>query len=96
MTNKSVSQERENGLLRVSKLFGGKLTYPWIQLDWEQEVCIDKIVLYDRQDEKTHTASGILHFSDGSHVSVWEIANDGKPKVVTFSAAENPVGSVLK
>ena len=69
---------------KSAETFWGQIDYPWIQLDWEQEVCINKVVLYDRQDEKTHTASGILHFSDGSHVSVWEIANDGKPKVVTF------------
>lgn len=66
--------------------FWGAIDYPWIQLDWDQEVYIDKVVLYDRPEEKTHTASGILHFSDGSRINVWEIANDGRPKVVTFPA----------
>ena len=66
--------------------FWGAIDYPWIQLDWDQEVYINKVVLYDRPEEKTHTASGILHFSDGSRINVWEIANDGRPKVVTFPA----------
>lgn len=59
--------------------------YPWIQLDWDSIVCINKIILYDRVDENTHTAAGTLHFSDGSSVVVNTISNDGTPKVVEFN-----------
>lgn len=66
--------------------FWGQIDYPWIQLDWDTAVCVNKVILYDRPDEKTHIAGGILHFSDGSSVNVWQIPNDGSPKVVEFSA----------
>lgn len=66
--------------------FWGEIDYPWIQLDWDTPVSINKIILYDRPDKKTHTAGGILHFSDGSSVNVWQIPNDGSPKVVEFPA----------
>lgn len=69
-----------------SMTFWGEIDYPWVQLDWDTPVCINKVILYDRPDEKTHTAGGILHFSDGSHINVWQIPNDGSPKVVEFPA----------
>lgn len=28
--------------------FWGQIDYPWIQLDWEEPVTINKVVLYDR------------------------------------------------
>lgn len=67
-----------------TETFWGQIDYPWIQLDWERPVSIDKIVLYDRPDMKSHTAGGVLHFSDGSKINVWNIANDGSPKEVEF------------
>ena len=66
--------------------FWGQIDYPWIQLDWDNPVCVNKVVLYDRPDEKTHIAGGILHFSDGSCINVCQIPNNGSPKVVEFSA----------
>lgn len=66
--------------------FWGQIDYPWIQLDWEEPVTINKVVLYDRPAKGTHVAGGILHFSDGSSVNVWQIADDGSPKVVEFPA----------
>lgn len=57
---------------------------PWVQLTWNSPQNIYKIILYDRPDEKTHTASGVLQFSDGSTISVIQLPNDGSPKVVTF------------
>lgn len=64
--------------------FWGQIDYPWIQLDWKQPVHINKVVLYDRPDRKSHTAGGVLHFSDGSKINVWGIDNDGSPKEVEF------------
>lgn len=66
--------------------FWGQIDYPWIKLDWEQPVNINKVILYDRPVEEAHIAGGVLHFSDGSKINVWEIANDGSPKVVEFDA----------
>src|SRR5574344_2354942 len=53
--------------------FWGQIDYPWIQLDWDVPVCINKVILYDRPDMNTHVGGGILHFSDGSSVNVWQI-----------------------
>lgn len=58
--------------------------FPWIQLDWDSAMYTNKIILYDRADENTHTAAGTLHFSDGSSIIVNTIPNDGSPKVVEF------------
>lgn len=66
--------------------FWGEIDYPWIQLDWDTSVCVNKVILFDRVDENVHTAGGILHFSDGSSIDVWQIPNDGSPKVVEFAA----------
>jgi len=57
---------------------------PWIQLTWNSTKNINKVVIYDRPDEKTHTAGGVLQFSDGSTINVIQIPNDGSPKVVMF------------
>ena len=47
-----------DGLIRVpgkgewvsksTETFWGQIDYPWIQLDWERPVNINKIILYDR------------------------------------------------
>ena len=68
-----------------SMTFWGYIDYPWVQLDWEKAVNIQKIVLYDRPDERAHIAGGKLIFSDGSIIEVTQIPNDGGPKVITFS-----------
>ncbi len=59
--------------------------YPWIQLDWDQPISIQKVLIYDRPDLKSHSAAGTLLFSDGSKVEVNTIPNDGSPKVVEFT-----------
>lgn len=64
--------------------FWGQIDYPWIQLDWDTVQHINKVILYDRPNENTHIAGGVLHFSDGSRINVWQIANNGSPKVVEF------------
>ncbi len=61
-----------------------QLPFPWIRLDWPEEVVISRIILYDRPDKEAHTAGGDLYFSDGSRIGVVGIPNDGAPKVVEF------------
>lgn len=62
--------------------------YPWVQLDWESPIHTNKIILYDRPGGQSHTAAGILHFSDGSHIPVKLINNQGAPKVIDFPTRE--------
>ena len=45
---------------------------------------INKIVLFDRPELITHLSGGRFHFSDGSRIDVFQIPNDGSPKVVNF------------
>ena len=35
--------------------FWGQIDYPWIQLDWETPVCINKVILYDRPEKETYS-----------------------------------------
>lgn len=67
-------------------VFWGYIRYPWVQLDWDGEVNINKVVIYDRPSLDEHTAGGTLVFSDGSEIPVTAIPNDGSPKTVTFPA----------
>ncbi|GHT73441.1 hypothetical protein AGMMS50262_04560 [Bacteroidia bacterium] len=64
----------------------GGITYPRIKLEWEQARSIDRIILYDRAVSTSHTAGGILHFSDGSKVRVHAIPNNGWAKAIDFPA----------
>ena len=66
--------------------FYGQIDYPWIELEWKQEEEINEVVLYDRPSLESHIAGGILHFSDGSEIEVYEIPNDGSPKLIRFPA----------
>ncbi len=59
---------------------------PWIQLNWDHTVNINKVVIYGSPNEQAYIAEGILQFSDGSKVIVSQIPNDGGPRVVTFLA----------
>ena len=56
--------------------FWGYIKYPWIQLTWDQEQTITRVVVYDRPTTQEHTAGGLLEFSDGSEVRVLAIPND--------------------
>lgn len=64
--------------------FWGEIDYPWIELSWETTQAVNQVVLYDRPSMESHTAGGILHFSDGSKLLVHQIPNDGSPKAVSF------------
>lgn len=59
--------------------------FPWVQLDWDNIVSVSKVILYDRVSEESHTAGGTLIFSDGTTITVNQIADNGAPKVVEFA-----------
>ncbi len=96
LNDNTTSSSVVDGIIRISgqgewvskssMTFWGAINYPWIQLDWDSSKKINKIILYDRPDEETHTAGGTMYFSDGSRISIAEIPNDGSPKVVSFPA----------
>ncbi|KAB6171416.1 DUF7402 domain-containing protein, partial [Bacteroides xylanisolvens] len=46
----------------------GVMYTPWAQLEWDEEVCVDRVVLYDRVSLAEHLAGGTLQFSDGSQL----------------------------
>ena len=69
-----------------TETFWGQIDYPWIQLDWDHPVNINKVILYDRPSTDAHIAGGVLHFSDGSKINVWGMANNGTPKEVEFES----------
>lgn len=62
-----------------------KLDFPWIRLDWDEEVTLARILLYDRPTPEAHTAGGDLFFSDGTRIGVTGIPDNGDPKVVEFA-----------
>lgn len=62
----------------------GAVQYPWVQLNWDTPRNINKIILYDRATFDSYTAGGILHFSDGTSIPVFEIPNSGHAKAVEF------------
>lgn len=62
-----------------------QLPFPWIQLDWDEEVTLSRIILYDRPTTDAHTAGGDLYFSDGTRIGVVGIPDNGAPKVVEFA-----------
>lgn len=65
--------------------FWGEIDFPWIQLDWEEEVEIGSVTLYDIATKDATCAGGELVFSDGSRLLVREIPAGGAPKVVSFA-----------
>jgi len=65
-------------------VFWGYIRYPWIQLTWDEEQNIDRVLLFDRPSLLEHTAGGTLFFSDGSEVVVTAIPNDGTAKEIVF------------
>lgn len=51
----------------------------WINLEFEEEKDISKIVLYDRPNAEDQILSGKLIFDDGTEELVGELPNDGSP-----------------
>lgn len=66
----------------------GAINYPSIKLEWDTPKKINKIILFDRADEKSHTAGGTLVFSNGDEIHVYQIPNNGRPKEIRFPSKE--------
>lgn len=70
---------------KSTETFWGQIDLPSIKLEWGNEVCTNKVVLYDLPSLKSNIASGVLRFSDGSSVRVVGIPANGAPRVVEFA-----------
>lgn len=62
----------------------GEMYLPWVRLDWDEDVTVSRVVVYDRPSMEEHLSGGTLLFSDGSRLSVTAIPNDGSPKELVF------------
>ncbi len=69
----------------VKMTFWGEIDFPWIQLDWDEEVEIQSVALYDIASSDATCAGGELVFSDGSRLLVREVPSNGAPLTVSFS-----------
>ncbi len=67
---------------------GRAYPFPWIRMEWEKPVHINKVIIYDRPAADCQTAGGRLTFSDGSTIAVNCIPDNGAPKVVEFESRE--------
>ena len=72
----------------VKQMFWGEIDFPWVRLDWDNPVKIDKVLIYDRMCPESHAAGVALHFSDGSTIDVGEIPENGAPKEVLLNGIE--------
>ncbi|HEV2694328.1 MAG TPA: hypothetical protein VG347_15655, partial [Verrucomicrobiae bacterium] len=59
---------------------------PSIQLAWTTNMIVTKVILWDRPNLTDAANKGVLYFSDGSHINVPFLANDGSPAEVNFPA----------
>ncbi len=57
---------------------------PWIQLSWDEEKTVDRVVLYPSVQPKDNIKTGLLSFSDGSSIEVTDIPKAGTPLVIDF------------
>lgn len=73
----------------VRETFWGEIDFPWVRLDWNNPVEIDRIVLYNRVGCKSHASSVILRFSDGSRFEVNSIPDDGAPCEVAIGGVKS-------
>ena len=78
--------DKGNWVSKSQETFWGEIDLPWIKLEWDHEVCIDKVVLYDLPSLTSNIASGVLIFSDGTSVRVLNISPCGAPRTVMFEA----------
>lgn len=77
--------DKGNWVSKSSETFWGEIDLPWVQLEWDKAVCINKVMLYDLPSLKSNIASGVLRFSDGSSVRVLNIPANGAPRTVEFA-----------
>lgn len=66
-------------LSEAKETFWGEIDFPWIRLDWDSPIDVDKVVIYDQISSEAHTASVTLRFSDGSSYDVASIPVSGAP-----------------
>ncbi|MEO5715936.1 MAG: discoidin domain-containing protein [Luteolibacter sp.] len=59
---------------------------PWIKMEWQDKVSVNRIVLRDRPNGSDNIQQGILTLSDGSSIKVTDMSNDGSPKTIEFPA----------
>lgn len=64
----------------------GETTGAWLDLRWPTPQRLGKIVLYDRPNPVDRITAGVLRFSDGTHLRVGPLPDDGSPLVVEFPA----------
>ena len=58
----------------------------WLKLTWANARKVSKIVLHDRPNLNDQVTAASISFSDGSTLSLGELANDGSAVTVTFPA----------
>lgn len=69
-------------------MFWGEIDFPWVQLDWDTPVNINKVVIYDRPDGPSACKGGELVFDDGSRILVRQIPAGGMPREICFPARQ--------
>ncbi|MDP4186879.1 MAG: GH92 family glycosyl hydrolase [Bacteroidota bacterium] len=68
--------------------YWGKMSYPWIELAWNTPRWINKIILYDRPNESDHNAGVRIEGDHGFRLEVYNIPNDGSPRVIQFPSTQ--------
>ena len=63
----------------VKETFWGEIDFPWIRLDWNRPIEVDKVVIYDQISSDSNTSGVMLRFSDGSSYDVGCIPASGAP-----------------
>ena len=66
--------------------FWGEIDFPWIELEWDSEQEINKVIIYDRPEAESTCSGGELIFDDGERVLVRAIPSNGAPREITFPA----------
>lgn len=69
----------------VKMTFWGEIDFPWIRLDWDEEVELSSVTLYDTVGDDATCSGGELVFDDGSRVLVRGIPAGGAPLTVSFT-----------
>ncbi len=57
----------------------------WVQLSWNAPRSVHRVVLHDRPNANDQIVEALIQFSDGSTVTVTELANNGGATTVVFA-----------
>lgn len=68
----------------AQQMFWGEADHPWVKLEWDEPVTVNRVVVFDRACKESHTASVTLTFSDGSRVDIGRIPENGDARSVEF------------